>query len=102
MRGPDLGASPQWNLPGSPNDPDRCRRLDWATLLGRTFAIDVLECPRCGGPMRLIAVIEDPQIARKILEHVGLAARPPPRGRPGWRAQQELAFDDSPALDCDA
>lgn len=46
--------------------------------------------------MRLIAVIEDPAVARKILEHLGLPARPPPRGRPGWRGQQELAFDEPP------
>jgi hypothetical protein len=31
--------------------------------------------------MRLVAVIPDETVARKILEHLGLPARAPPRGR---------------------
>ena len=57
-------------VPG-PSDPARPRRLDWATLLRRSFAIDVLTCPRCLGPMRLIAVIEAPVLIRRILGHLG-------------------------------
>ena len=38
-----------------PSDPTRARRLDWATLLRRSFALDVLVCPRCQGLMRLIS-----------------------------------------------
>lgn len=50
--------------------------------------------------MRLVSVILDERIARKILEHIGLAARPPPRGRP-WRAvgQAQLALDDPDRYD---
>jgi hypothetical protein len=32
----------------------------WAELLRRTFTVDVETCPRCGGRMRLLAVITDP------------------------------------------
>ena len=32
----------------------------------------------CLGPMRLIACIEEPNVARKILEHLGLRAEPLP------------------------
>ena len=42
------------------------------------FALDVLECPRCGGRMRIPAAIEDPSVARKILDSLGLRSRPPP------------------------
>jgi hypothetical protein len=28
----------------------------------RAFDVDVLACPRCGGRMRLIATIDDPQV----------------------------------------
>lgn len=59
-----------------PNDPARPRRLDWATLLRRTFAIDVRVCPRCQGPMRLIGVVEAPAVIRQILTHLGLRAAP--------------------------
>src|SRR5882672_7579258 len=42
------------------------------------FAVDVLECPRCGGRMRILAAIEDPSLARKILDCLDLPSRPPP------------------------
>ena len=52
--------------------------------------------------MRLVAAIEDPGVAAKILTHLNLPARPPPRGRP-WRPQRELALehraDDGGAID---
>jgi hypothetical protein len=44
----------------------------------RVFAIDVLECPRCGGPMRILAAIHPPETARAILECLSLPARAPP------------------------
>ena len=46
----------------------------WAALLQRTFEIDVLACPGCGGRLRLLATIEDPEVVRKILSHLGLPA----------------------------
>ena len=41
--------------------------------------------------MRLVAAIEDTTVARKILDHKGLASRAPPRGPP-WRPKHELAI----------
>ena len=65
----------------------------------RAYAVDVLVCPRCQGPMRLVSVIQDERVARRILEHLGLPARAPPRGRP-WRAPQaQLALDDPDLCD---
>jgi hypothetical protein len=37
------------------------RHFAWADLLWRTFEIDVLACPDCGGRLRLLATIEDPE-----------------------------------------
>ena len=56
--------------------------LLWAQLMARSFGFDVLACPRCGGRVRLIALIDDPPVIRRILGHLGLptevpAARPP-------------------------
>jgi len=45
---------------------------------GADFAVDVLECPRCGSRMRILAAIEDPSVAGKILDCLGLPSRPPP------------------------
>lgn len=73
----------------SPDDATRARRLEWSLLMKRAYALDVLCCPRCQGPMRLIAVIDNEVVARKILLHLGLSARAPPRGR-GTRSGKEL------------
>ncbi len=53
-------------------------RIRWAALLQRVFDVDALHCPCCGATMRLVAAIEDPLIARRILECLGLPARAPP------------------------
>jgi hypothetical protein len=85
-----------------PDDPGRDRRLDWATLMKRTWIIDVLTCARCGGSMRVISVIRDEQVAQKILEHLGLPSRAPPRGPARRRGQQPLELGrgiDSDACD---
>ena len=44
----------------------------------RVFALDVLECPRCGGPMRILAEIHPPDATRAILECLKLPSRAPP------------------------
>jgi hypothetical protein len=56
------------------------RRLSWAELLQRVFELDALRCPRCGARMRLLAAIEDPDVARRILACLDLPARAPPLG----------------------
>ncbi len=55
----------------------RPQRLAWMVLLARVFAIDLSVCPRCGGPMRLIAALTDPDSIRTYLTGVGLPADPP-------------------------
>ncbi len=39
----------------------RPRRLTWAELVRRVFALDVLQCSRCGGRMRVLAAIYPPE-----------------------------------------
>jgi hypothetical protein len=55
----------------------RPRHFAWADLLRRTFEIDVLACPDCGGRLRLLATIEDPELMGKILRHLELPVNPP-------------------------
>ena len=59
-------AEPPSPHPDSPDDPTRQRRLDWATLLKRTFGFDALQCPTCQGRMTLVATIEDPTIVAPV------------------------------------
>ena len=58
-------------------------RRAWARLIRQVCEVDPPVCPRCGGTMRVMAVIEQPDVIRQILEHLGLAVlsraeRPPP------------------------
>src|SRR5204863_6084371 len=41
-----------------PTEPARrgCTYRPWAELLRRTFAVDALECPKCKGRMKLLAL----------------------------------------------
>jgi hypothetical protein len=41
--------------------------------------IDVEHCPNYGGALKIIAAIEDPAVIVKILSHLGLPSRAPPR-----------------------
>jgi hypothetical protein len=44
--------------------------MTWAQRLKRVFAIDIETCPDCGGRLRVIACIEEPQLIAKISGHV--------------------------------
>jgi hypothetical protein len=55
----------------------RPRHVAWAELLRRTFALDVLACPDCGGRLRLVATIADPRVIARILAPLGLPLAPP-------------------------
>jgi len=56
-------------------------RVDWATLMRRSFAVDVLECPTCHGRMRIRGDITEPTLVRLVLERLGLPAGAPPTTR---------------------
>jgi hypothetical protein len=49
----------------------------WAALMRRTFGFDVLACPRCGGRLRLIALIERATVIGRILRHLGVSTETP-------------------------
>ncbi len=63
----------------------------WAMLIKRVYEVDPLECPQCGGAMKIISFIERRQrdVIERILRHCGLwegairtlaNARGPPKG----------------------
>ena len=58
--------------------PATTSQLSWAELMHRVWAIDVLECPRCLGRMRILAAFHPPDAIRAILECLGLPSRAPP------------------------
>jgi hypothetical protein len=69
-------------VPGGPSDQHAHgapARMGWARLLKRVFDLDLEHCPQCGGNFKIIAAIEEPAVIVKILTHLGLPARAPPR-----------------------
>lgn len=69
-----------------------CRptRPDWARLLKRVFDLDLEHCPNCGGMLSIIAAFLEPAPIEKILMHLGLQARAPPRS-PARRDERHAA-----------
>ena len=57
----------------------RPARISWARLLKRVFEIDMEHCPTCGGQLKIIAAILAAPVIERILTHLGLQARAPPR-----------------------
>jgi len=74
-------------------------RSTWARLIHKVYEVDPLECPRCKGPMRVIALIEDKAVIRKILSHLGLWEPKVEAGRsPGPPAAQILTYHPVPDI----
>jgi CTP:molybdopterin cytidylyltransferase MocA len=89
-----------------PAEADCCHGSNylWAELMRRSLGLDVLACPRCGGRLTLIALIDEPAVVRRVLQHLGLPtevpearpARAPPLldGAPRIDATDEFYVDD--------
>jgi hypothetical protein len=48
--------------------------MSWARQLTRVFGVEIECCARCGGQLKIIASIEEPQLIAKILSHLERAA----------------------------
>ena len=73
----------------------------WARLIRKVYEADPLECPKCKAPMRVIALIDDPGVVRRILEHLGRWApeaseRGPPVPHPEWPANAVIPLTYHP------
>ena len=81
-------------------------RKNWARLIQKIYEVDPLTCPKCSGKMKVISVIEDEDIIKKILKYLGLwpveslkverekKARPPPKTRAA-PVRTDTLIDDS-------
>ena len=81
-------------------------RSTWARLIHQVYEVDPLECPRCKGLMRVIALIDDKAVIRRILTHLGLWAPQnaagtgpgPPAAHPPRPAAQILTYHPVPDI----
>ena len=58
---------------------------------------DSLKCPKCGGRLRMISMVTEPEPIRAILESMGLPSTPPVPARAGYPSR----FDESQLEGCD-
>jgi hypothetical protein len=73
---------------------DNSQNECWSELMKRAFELDVLECPRCLGTMRLIACIMERDAIRAILGSMGLPADSPDFAPPQLIPQRESDFEN--------
>jgi hypothetical protein len=59
-------------------------------LLKRVFNLDLEHCTNCGGELKIIAAILERPAIERILNHLGLQARAPPRAP----ARGQMALQD--------
>jgi hypothetical protein len=62
--------------------------MSWARLLTRVLALDLKHCPNHGGALKIISTILERPAIEKILTHLGLQARAPPRAPARGQALQ--------------
>ena len=60
----------------------------------RVFRVDVMECPRCRAPTRILAAIHPPETSVAILEWLRLPTRPPPLAPPDANAEEAFVALD--------
>ncbi len=70
-------------------------RIDWARLLRRSLDVDALQCPKCDGRLRVLAVITEREPVQRILSHLGMPTGPPPVARA--RDPSDPVDDEEPA-----
>lgn len=56
----------------------------WAGLIKKVYEVDPLQCPKCGGSMKIKAFIRDPEEISRICENLGLQ---------DWRAPPAMGKD---------
>ena len=77
---------------------DRGFRRNWARLIQKIYEVDPLVCPKCAGQMRVVAFIEDMDVIRKILKHLGLwddKRRPVPKANSPPAAELQYTLEDA-------
>ena len=73
----------------------------WRECIKKVWEVDPLECPKCGGEMKIISFIDESLLIRRILGHLELWQEHVPKGLPPPEHQEDIdeavvceAFDD--------
>ena len=92
----DPGAAPQADVtPGILPSALRASLRLFQIAPGDSVGIDIETCPACGGAMRIIACVEDPEVIEKILAHLDAkVAEPEATRRPPCRDPPQASLFD--------
>jgi len=52
--------------------PPRIPSKTWRELIKKIWEVDPLTCPRCSCEMKIISLINEPDVIERILRHLGL------------------------------
>ena len=69
-----------------------------AGMIRKVYEVDPMACPRCGGRMKVVALITEYAVVDRIVDHLKLtfaAAKPPP----SQAAFQEILMAADPPVD---
>ena len=72
------------------------KRFEWAELMKRVWDVDVLQCDRCGGPLKVLAAITMPVVIDAMLRALNIEMAVPPVARarpPPWDEDAQLEFE---------
>jgi len=61
----------------------RALRKSWAQLIKRIYEVDPLQCPSCGGEMKVVAFITEHEVVDRILRHLKRTEERRQRAPPG-------------------
>ena len=77
---------------GEPFEEKKKPSYTWAECMRRTYELSPLECPKCGGSMRIIAFLTNQHEIEKIMRSQGIAKAqaPPPIPLPKLPALDNL------------
>ena len=83
---------------------DRKSQANWARLIQKVYEVDPLECPQCHHTMRIIAVIDEIAVIRRILKHLRLWEPAPeqpnhPARDPPWPGGETIPLTYHPVPD---
>ncbi len=71
-------------------EPKRLPSKTWRDCIKKIWEVDPLECPNCGGEMKIISFITEASVIRQILQHLGLWSQTLSRDPPN----QETSTDN--------
>lgn len=69
---------------------EKPKNYSWSKMLAKVFKIDVTTCEDCGGKMRAVCSVFDPDGIRRYLTHINVDYEPPARAPPANRWVSQL------------